>query len=167
MSLQSAVSSGHGHGRLRLPGLSGGRRKPGRQRAPWGLRGAGGGPSLLHPARGLGPPAPAPAPREPGGSAVPAVMLLKINTAPCPRGETPRVLIFPVDDLDDDAVASPPPSSFLLPVSDSFRMFISLAVPIRDVAELTAGSTPLLFPESFLCSLALAPPWLSANSLQL
>ena len=95
-----------------------------------------------------------------------ALMLLKINTAPHPRGENPEFR-FSVDDLDDDAVASLPPSSFLLPVSDSFRMFLSLAVPIRDVAELTAASTHLLFSESFLCCLVLAPSWLSANSLQL
>lgn len=94
-------------------------------------------------------------------------MFLKINMAPHPGGENPRVLIFSIDDLDDDAVASLSPSSFFLPVSDSFRMFISLGVPVRDVAKLTEGSTHLLFSESFLCCLALAPSWLSASSLQL
>lgn len=110
---------------------------------------------------------PAPESREPGRTAVPVVMCLKINTAPHPRGENPRVLIFSDDDVDEDAAASPPPSSLLLPVSDSFRTFISLGVPVADVAEVTAGPTHLLCSKSFVCHLALAPSWLSANSFQL
>ena len=112
-----------------LPGLSGGHGKPGWNRAPRGLQGAGGGPCLLQPCPRPRPSRPGPARRpEPGGTAVRALMLLKINTAPHPRGENPEFR-FSVDDLDDDAVASLPPSSFLLPVSDSFRMFFPLLSP--------------------------------------
>ena len=93
-------------------------------------------------------------------------MCLKINTAPHPRGENPRVLTFLDDDLDEDVAASPPPSS-LLPVSDSFRTFISLGVPVPDEAELTAGPTHLLCSKSFVCHLVVAPSWFSANSFQL